>query len=92
LFAKILKGFTGQPFGEIFSKLFVGINLFDLDISAAYRMPKVMPFDMEELGARHDLLVCCESKSTIGIFEDSALDRRLEHISCVQGAINSRMS
>jgi hypothetical protein len=72
LLAKILKGFIGQPFGEIVGKLFFGVNLFDLDVSATYGMPKVMPLDIKVLGARHDLLVHC--KSAILILEDGALN------------------
>jgi hypothetical protein len=81
---KILKGFTGQSFGEIVGKLFFGVNLLDLDVSAAYGMPKVMLLDMEVCGARLDPLVHRASKSAIVIFQDSAPDRRLEHIFCVQ--------
>jgi hypothetical protein len=74
LFVKILKGFMGQPFGDIVGKLFFGVNLLDLDVSAAYRMSKVMPLDMEVLGVICDLLVWRKSESAIVIFEDGALD------------------
>ena len=57
LFAKILKGFTGEPFGEIIGKLFGGSNLKNLNVSISNVMPEVVPLDMEVLGGGRDALV-----------------------------------
>jgi hypothetical protein len=70
----MLKDFMGKPFGEIVSKLVLGRNFHNGNVSSSHGIPKMMPLDMEIFGASSDALVCSLGLCTIVIFKDSAAD------------------
>jgi hypothetical protein len=80
LLAKILKGFTGQSFSKVIRKLFLGIDLLNLNVAVGDMMPEVVPFHTKIFGAGRDALVCGKSESAVVVFEDGTLDGGFEGI------------
>jgi hypothetical protein len=66
-----------ERLGEHISRLLLGINGMDRDLSPVHMITEVVILDVDVLGARSIFWNCSNLQSSTGVFKDSTMDSRL---------------